>query len=200
VVDLSRGEMGSRGNAEIRHKESLEASKILGLKIRENIGLKDTQIESSLENRLVIAKVIRKYRAKILLVPHSTNLHPDHRAASSLIMDSLFCARLRKFNIPFPPFAPSFVLKYPMHGHTNPSFVVDVTDVFHKKMEAIRCYASQFLMPPPKDFIQFGIRDYMVHVESMCRFYGSMIGVQYGEPLFIDMPIKLQSLSSFLGG
>jgi bacillithiol biosynthesis deacetylase BshB1 len=194
IVDLTQGEMGSRGDTKGRISEAQRAKEILMVDVREILNLGDARIEEKYENRLIIAKIIRKFRPKVVLIPHSKDYHPDHVASASLIENACFDARLRKLELEHPPHSPKLLFYYPMHEYVEPTFVVDVTQEFEKKMEAVKAYESQFLKPPPPDYIPLGVSNYLFHIESRARFYGSLIDVSFGEPLIAKKPIPIQSV------
>jgi N-acetylglucosamine malate deacetylase 1 len=144
VVDLTRGEMGSRGTSEERDKEAQEAASSMGAQFRENLGMPDCGVIDSVKNRKRIASVIRRHRPKLVLAPYWKDRHPDHAATGRLIRNSAVYCTLRKSNDPNPPHKPSSYLYYLLHHFTRPSMVVNISDVYDRKLELLRMHVSQF--------------------------------------------------------
>jgi bacillithiol biosynthesis deacetylase BshB1 len=144
VVDLTRGEMGSRGTSEERDKEAQEAASSMGAQFRENLGMPDCGVIDSVKNRKRIASVIRRHRPKLVLAPYWKDRDPDHAATGRLIRNSAVYCTLRKSNDPNPPHKPSSYLYYLLHHFTRPSMVVNISDVYDRKLELLRMHVSQF--------------------------------------------------------
>jgi bacillithiol biosynthesis deacetylase BshB1 len=196
VVDLTRGEMGSRGTSEERDKEAQDAASSMGAQFRENLGLPDCGITDSVENRKQIASVIRRHRPKVVLAPYWKDRHPDHAATGRLIRNSAVHCTLKKSNDPNPPHKPSAYLYYLLHHFTQPSMVVDISSVYDRKLELLRMHASQFAKTAEGfGVLPLGMNDYLFGLESRDRFFGSLIGAPHGEALVSEVPFKLGSLS-----
>lgn len=196
IVDLTKGEMGSRGTSEERLNEAQESGKLLGASSRENLNLGDTALQDSLEARRLIASVIRKYRPRVVLAPFWEDLHNDHVAAGLMVRNSLIYCSLSKLNDPHPPHKPQKFLYYLLHKYTPPTFIVDISDVFSRKQEAIRSYRSQFSKTAEEyGVLPVGIGDYLFHLESRNRYFGSLANVRYGEPLVAEQPVLIASFS-----
>lgn len=193
VIDLTRGEMGSRGDWKTRQEEAARAAKVLGIDYRECLDLGDNYLDiDPIKKRSSIARMIRRFRPRVVLSPHKEDRHPDHAAAGSLVERACFDARLSRLDLGHPPYAPISILYYPLHEYVEPTFIVDISDVFSKKMEAIKAYKSQFSSPlPTHEYRPIGISDYLFHIESRSRFYGSLIDVEYGEALCSALPLKI---------
>jgi bacillithiol biosynthesis deacetylase BshB1 len=193
IVDLTRGELGTRGTSTRRQKESREAARILGVEIRENLCLPDGNIENSLDNRMKIITILRKYQPTIVLAPPSVARHPDHASGSDLISDACFLAGLRKIDTGQDRFVPRQILYYYEHLFPSvPDMVVDITESFSEKMSAICAYKSQFYHPGkrgPQTYLSR--KEYLEEVEARARFFGSLIGVKYGEPFKVRAPIPV---------
>ena len=149
VVDFTRGEMGSRGTPEIREQEASGASEILGLASRDNLGLPDGDIPNTADARQRLIRLIRRYRPSIVLVNAPEDRHPDHPAAARLATDALFYSGLVKIETedegePQEPWRPAHVLHYMQSIPFEPTFVVDVSEVWERRMEALLAYRSQF--------------------------------------------------------
>jgi N-acetylglucosamine malate deacetylase 1 len=199
IVDLTRGEMGSRGTAEERDKEAEDAASWMGARFRENLGLPDCGVIDSVENRKQIASVIRRWRPKLVLAPYWTDRHPDHAATGYLVRNAAVYCTLRKSSDPNPPHKPSAYLYYLLHHFTPPSMVVDISDVYHRKLELLRMHASQFSKTAEGfGVLPLGMNDYLFGLESRDRFFGSLIGVHHGEAFVSEVPMKLGSISDLL--
>jgi bacillithiol biosynthesis deacetylase BshB1 len=203
IIDLTQGELGTRGSKDIREKEAIKAAGELGVTIRENLKFNDGNIENTLSNRLKVILVIRKYKPDIIFAPYLHDRHPDHMHASLLVREGAFFSGLTKITSILngkhqEPFRPKR-LCYFMQTYTfEPSFVIDITDEFETKMKAIKCYASQFYDPnsrEPETFISD--KKFIEYIEVRAKFYGFQIGVQYGEPFYTEEKIKLNPLSLF---
>src|SRR5687768_10267351 len=146
ILDLTAGERGTEGSAELRGQEAEVAAQILGVAARRNAGLPDAALENTPTTRRLVAGFIRAYRPRVVILPYMTGRHPDHRIATQLAYDACFLAGLAKLDAPGEPHRPHkllYSLTY-REDAVKPSFVVDVTDFIEVKMEAVRCYASQF--------------------------------------------------------
>lgn len=193
VADLTEGEMASRGDPEIREKERDAASGILGLRRRISVGFPDTKIGRSGEQLEVVVELLRELRPATVLAPFRADRHPDHTAASVLVREACFFAGVEKFGSGR-PHRPSSLFYYMIHQPFQPSFVVDVSAVWEKKMDAVKCYESQFgrggdypdtVLNDPR-FIRF--------LESRGIWFGSMTGAEYGEPFCTEGPVALDAL------
>jgi N-acetylglucosamine malate deacetylase 1 len=188
IVDLTNGEMGSRGTPEERKIEADSAARSLGA-TRETLNLPDCGLVDSPENRRLVASVIRRHRPKIVIAPLWEDRHPDHAAAGLIVQNSrLFCV-LKTLDDPNPPHKSGAFLFYPIHKFHQPTFVVDTSRVFENKLELLRIYRSQFAEP---------VNDYLFGLESRDRYYGSLIGARHGEALVSDQPIRLGSPGDLL--
>jgi N-acetylglucosamine malate deacetylase 1 len=199
VVDLTRGEMGSRGTSEERQKEAEAAGARMGARFRENLNLPDCGIIDSVENRKLVASVIRRYRPRLVLAPYWKDRHPDHEAAGRLIRNAAVHCTLRKSDDPNPPHKPSAYLYYLLHHFRQPCMVVDISDVYESKLELLRIHASQFGKTAEGfGVLPLGMSDYLFGLESRDRFFGSLIHVHHGEAFLSEAPLKLGSLNDFL--
>ena len=195
IVDLTRGEMGSRGTTEERDKEAEDAASWMGARFRENLGLPDCGVIDSVDNRKKIASVIRRWRPKLVLAPYWKDRHPDHAATGHLIQNAAVYCTLKKSNDPNPPHKPSAYLYYLLHHFTSPSMVVDISDLYPRKLELLRMHASQFSKTAEGfGVVPLGMNDYLFGLESRDRFFGSLIGVHHGEAFVSEVPLKLGSI------
>lgn len=201
VVDLTKGELGTRGSVEVREKEASEASKILGLTIRENLALPDGFFSNAPEYQKEIIKVVRKYQPEIVLANAIRDRHPDHGKAATLIYDACFLAGLIKIDsldeqgVKQEPWRPKVVYHYIQSQFIEPDFIVDVSGVWDKKMEAIRAFKSQFFDPnsaEPQTYISSP--NFMRMIEARGIELGHAMGVQYGEGFTVRNYIGVNSL------
>lgn len=209
VVDFTRGELGSRGTPEGRLEEAAAAAEILNLATRDNLGLPDGDIANTPANRLKLIRLVRRYRPHIVLANPPTCRHPDHEAAARFATDALFYAGLRKINTeddgaPQEPWRPHHILYYMQTLPFDPTFVVDVTDVWDQRIRALQAFRSQFFNPDyepgadePETFVSNP--DFFQWVEARAREYGYRIGATYGEPfLYRHGPVGVTDLVAVL--
>lgn len=189
IVDMSLGEMGTRGTVDGRKREAAAAAEILGLAARRNLELPDARVGTCPTHRDALIDAIRRYRPDLLLVPHEIARHPDHEATARMARDAAFLAGLEKLESDHPAFRPRKVVFYLTHHRyrePRPSFIVDITSTFDRKIEAVKAHRSQFHDPDstePETFISRP--DFLEEVEAQSRHYGSLIGARYGEPFVV---------------
>jgi bacillithiol biosynthesis deacetylase BshB1 len=198
IVDLTNGEMGSRGTLEQRQVEAASAAELLRA-TREALNLPDCGLVDSPENRRIVARVIRRHRPGLVIAPFWEDRHPDHAAAGLMVRNSqLYCA-LKKLDDPNPPHKPDAFLFYPLHKFERPTFVVDTTNVFQLKLDLLRVHSSQFSKTAEEfGVIAQGIGDYLFGLESRDRYFGSLAGGRFGEALIADQPIRLSGIGDVL--
>jgi N-acetylglucosamine malate deacetylase 1 len=188
ILDLTQGEMGTRGDAATRAAEAERAAKTLGAHVRINAGMRDAYLENNEASRATIVELIRRTRPRVVILPFAVGRHPDHRIASELGRDACYLAGLAKYEPgkggeAHRPYKLLYALAY-REDPVKPTFVVDISDVFETKMQAIRCYASQFdgakaageIHPTGQDLYE------LIRVQS--AHYGSLIRRRYGEPFY----------------
>jgi bacillithiol biosynthesis deacetylase BshB1 len=199
ILDLTQGEMGTRGSAELRAQEAEIARQHMGVHVRENLGLPDAGIRNDDDTRATLVRVIRKLRPRVVIAPAPRGRHPDHRRTTELVRDACFLAGLRKYapgdHEPFRPFKLLHVITY-REDYTKPTFVVDITAQFERKLAAIQVYGSQFdgltqagEVYPNGEPLYDIVRHHAAH-------YGSLIRVQYGEPFFTDETMDVRDVTS----
>ena len=186
ILDLTAGELGTRGTAEIRSAEAERAAGVLGVSVRENLRLADAGIVNDPPTRELLARAIRRFQPRVVIAPALEGRHPDHRVTAQLVRDACFVAGLAKLAPDVPKHRPLKILHCLTYRQdfVRPSFVVDISDVFERKIEAIRCYASQF-----EGVIQAGevypngepLEDIVRHYAA---YYGALIRRRYGEPFY----------------
>jgi N-acetylglucosamine malate deacetylase 1 len=204
ILDLTRGEMGTRGNAESRAREAAEAAKILRVSWREALDIPDGRVENTWENRLKVARVIREQRPQVVILPYWKGRHPDHYTASTLGYEACFLAGLAKLDVAraslsaeqndgdknLPPHRPFKIIYATLYYDVRPTFVVDITELFETRFQALMVYKTQFSdQEAGKDLFpaQAEIR---ARIEAMARFYGLLGGVTYAEP-FLQKEVGL---------
>ncbi len=186
IVDLTEGESGTRGDAATRAREADCAAKCLGVAMRLNARLADAHLHNDEPSRRTLVELIRTTRPRVVILPYPLGRHPDHRVAADLGRDACYLAGLAKYDAlgaPHRPFKVIYALAY-REDPVKPSFVVDISDTFEAKMQAVRCYASQFagaraageIYPTGQDLYE------LIRVQS--AHYGSLIRKPYGEPFF----------------
>jgi bacillithiol biosynthesis deacetylase BshB1 len=186
ILDLTQGEMGSRGSAKLRGEEADKAARVLGVSIRETLALPDAGIVNDPTTREQLARVIRRLRPRIVIAPALEGRHPDHRIAAQLVRDGCFVAGLAKISPDLPKHRPLKILHCLAYRQdfVRPTFVVDVSDTFEQKLESIRCFESQFSgLTQAGEVYPNGepLEDVVRHYGA---YYGTLIRRPYGEPFF----------------
>jgi bacillithiol biosynthesis deacetylase BshB1 len=201
ILDLTQGEMGTRGTAEDRAREAADAAKILGAGWRRALDIPDGRVENTWENRLKVASVIRETRPRVIILPYWKGRHPDHYTASVLGYEACFRAGLSKLNPAapvsaaadapkLPPHRPFKIIYATLYYDVRPSFVVDITQQFEQKFASILAYKSQFSDQEAGKDLFPAHAEIHARVESMARFYGALGGVTYAEP-FVQKEVSL---------
>lgn len=198
IIDLTQGEMGTRGSAALRADEASRAAEVLGCAARETLGLPDAGIENTPSTREKLAIAIRRYRPRVVIAPSLEGRHPDHRIAAQLVRDACFVAGLQKIAPDVPKHRPLKILHCLSYRQdfVRPSFVVDISEDFERKMEAVRCYGSQF-----DEAIQAGevypngepLYDVITHYAA---YYGTLIRTRYGEPFFTTEMMRVDDVAA----
>ena len=196
VLDLTAGESGTRGSAEMRAAEASRAAEILGLAARETLDLPDAGIENTPAVRAQVAKVIRRFAPRIVIAPAPRGRHPDHRVTSELVRDACFVAGLAKIEPSVPKHRPHKVIHVITHRQdfVKPSFVVDISDVFQRKLEAIRCYASQFEGATQAGEVYPTGEPLLDVITHHAAYYGSLIRTRYGEPYWTPETMRVDDV------
>jgi len=202
IIDLTRGEMGTRGNANIRQQETHEASQILGIQHRENLGFKDVFFEHEKEHMLEIVRVIRKYRPEIVLANSTSDRHPDHGRASKLVSDASFYAGLSKIitsdqEISQNHWRPANVYFYVQDYLHKPDFIVDITAYMDQKMDAMLAFKSQFYDPNSTEpDTPISSAAFLEFITARARDLGRISGVDFAEGFLIQRPLEVKDLFS----
>ena len=186
ILDLTQGEMGTRGSAEIRAAEAERAAKVLGVTVRENLELPDANITNELATREKLVRAIRRLRPRVVIAPAIEGRHPDHRVTSQLVRDACFLSGLAKYAPGTEKHRPHKILHCLTYRQdfVRPSFVVDVSEDFEKKLEAVRCYASQFEGATQAGEVYPNGETLEDVIRHHGRYYGTLIRRGYGEPYF----------------
>ena len=187
ILDLTRGETGSRGTPELRAAEAEDAAQILGLAVRRNAGLPDSKLQNTPQARSILAGLLRELRPRVVVTHWLQGRHPDHRAAAHLTYDASYLAGLKNFDAPGDPFRPYKVLHALSFREDpeKPSFVVDVTEQMDRKMEAILAYRSQFgEAVQAGEVFPGGQRTLEDQIRAHAARQGSLIRTAYGEPFW----------------
>ena len=211
ILDLTRGEMGTRGTAEDRAREATEAAKILQVSWREALDIPDGRVENTWENRLKVARVIRQTRPRVVILPYWEGRHPDHYTASKLGYEACFLAGFAKLAIDTAlstqqsafsqatlavasareaPHRPFKIIYATLYHDIRPTFVVDISEQFEARFESLMAYKSQFSNQEAGKDILPAREEIRTRIESMARFYGMMAGVSYAEP-FLQKEVGL---------
>ncbi|MBL8986337.1 MAG: bacillithiol biosynthesis deacetylase BshB1 [Gemmatimonadetes bacterium] len=198
ILDLTAGEMGTRGSAELRAQEAERAAAILGVVERRNAGLPDARIANNDETRRIVVEAIRHFAPRVVILPFPVGRHPDHRLASELGRDACFLAGLARYPAegrPHRPYKVLYSLAY-REDPVKPTFVVDITEQFDRKLAAIRCYASQFDGAQTAGEIFPTGQDLYSLIETQNAHYGSLIRTRYGEPFFTHETVLVDDVVS----
>jgi len=195
VIDLTQGEMGTRGTSEQRAEEAKAAAEILGLTERINLDMGDGYLANTIENRQKLISEIRRLRPSIILAHHWEDLHPDHCAAAGIVKDTMYPVGMVKYRAEGEPFRPNEVLFFMGHFPFDPNLIVDVTDDMETKMKACRCYKSQLYSPESSEReTTIAQPDFLDNIISRARHYGMQILKSYGEPFAVRRPVPVQDL------
>jgi bacillithiol biosynthesis deacetylase BshB1 len=202
ILDLTAGELGTRGSREMRREEAVQAAGLLGVSIRENLGIPDGNIEVNRENLLLLVGRIRSLRPDILLIPYGHDRHPDHEHAHRLCKEAIFYSGLAKIETlsggaPQLPHRPLRFYQFMQWQEFQPSFIVDVSETWERRMSSMRAFKSQFYDPTSADpQTVLSTPDFFDFIETRAKFYGSQIGVRYGEPFRSEKPPGVKDLNA----
>ena len=203
ILDLTQGEMGTRGTAEDRAREAQAAARLLNVSIRHALDIPDGRVENTWENRIKVARVIREQRPHVLILPYWKGRHPDHYTASVLGYEGAFLAGLKKLGSTpgsgeaggeaisqLPPHRPFKIIYASLYDDVRPSFVVDITNQFESRFQALLAYKSQYTDQSAGSGLFPAQQEIRSRMESMASFYGLLAGVKYAEP-FVQKEVGL---------
>jgi N-acetylglucosamine malate deacetylase 1 len=201
ILDLTAGEMGTRGTPEIRAKEAAVASKLLKVRWRGTLGVPDSDVQPSRQHKLRVAAVIRELRPKTVILPYWEARHPDHYHASTLGYEGCFLAGLKQLPIEGEPHRPFKILYGTAFADVRPTFVVDITAQYARRHQAILAFASQFQPSKPPSSKAFKKQQVFLAIDrledqmnQLARHFGEMIGVRYGEPFLQKELLKMDDV------
>ena len=186
ILDLTQGEMGTRGTQEIRAQEAEAARAVIGGRFREGLNLGDSRLTASIENRFALAEKIRLARPKTVILPYWEGRHPDHYTAATLGYEACYAAGLKRLPIEGEPHRPKKILYASMYWEVRPSFLIDISPYFARKIQAINCFASQFagdLRDVTELYPAWG--KLIDRITTQCKYFGHLIGVNYAEPFVV---------------
>ena len=196
ILDLTAGEMGTRGTPETRAKEAAAAAKILKVKYRGTLGVPDSDVIASRQHKLRLASAIRELRPRTVIIPYWEARHPDHYNASTLCYEGCFLAGLKQLPVDGEPFRPHKILYSTAFASVRPTFVVDITAQFQQRHKAILAFSSQFgpRSGSRKSKVFLAIDRLEDEMNQLARHYGEMIGVRYGEPFLQKEMMKVNDV------
>jgi bacillithiol biosynthesis deacetylase BshB1 len=190
ILDLTRGEAGSRGTAEEREREAAEAAKLLGVGWRTALDLPDGAVENTLENRIKIARVLRDVRPRVVILPYWQARHPDHAITATLGYEACFLAGLKKIETGMPPHRPFKIVYASLYADVRPSFVVDITPFIEQRHAALMAYKSQYANQAAGGGLFVPEEEIRERTFAEARHYGLLAGVKFGEP-FVQKEVGL---------
>lgn len=190
ILDLTRGEAGTRGSAEDRAAEAAEAARILGVAWREALDIPDGRVENTWENRLKIVEVLRRVRPRVVILPYWTGRHPDHYTTSTLGYEACFLAGLAKIDTGTAPHRPFKIIYASLYADVRPSFVVDITDFIEDRHRALMAYKSQYANQSAGSGLFVPEEEIRERTFAEARHFGTLAGVRYAEP-FVQKEVGL---------
>ncbi|MFZ1728936.1 MAG: bacillithiol biosynthesis deacetylase BshB1 [Bacteroidota bacterium] len=201
VIDLTRGELSTRGTPESRVAETAEATRILGLDHRGNLGIPDGDVANTAENRLAVVRQLRHWRPSTVLLPWHADRHPDHEHASAVVREALFASGLQRIEscgedgMPQDPYRPAHAYYYMLSEDFTPAFIVDITSVFDAKLEAIRAYRTQFFTGEQSDEPETYIStpEFLQSLIGRSQRLGFQVGGKYGEGFYPLQPMRFDA-------
>lgn len=204
IIDLTQGELGTRGTAETRKTEAADAGNILGVEVRENLGMADGFFQNDEIHQRKIITALRTYQPEIILCNAPEDRHPDHGRSSKLVADAAFLSGLKKIQTSLngkdqDAWRPKYVFRYIQDRMLQPDFVIDITDVFEKKIEAIKAYKTQFFnnaTDGPETYIS--TPDFLDSVIYRHKWFGKMIGVKYAEGFISEKMVGLKNFDAII--
>lgn len=194
IIDLTAGDMGTRGTPELRITESEEAAKKLRVKHRENLRMPDARLENSLAGRVTIASRIRELRPRVVILPYWEARHPDHYRATEMCYEACFLAGLRKIDQYTEPHRPQKILYASSYANVTPSFVVDISSQLERRMESLLCYRSQYGATTEGGALFPDEAEIRERLTSVARYYGNLIGCRYGEPFVVKETMRVDDV------
>jgi bacillithiol biosynthesis deacetylase BshB1 len=195
ILDLTQGELGTRGTAEIRANEAAAAAKVIGARFRTRLNFGDSRLTNSIENRMALAEAVRQARPRTVILPYWEGRHPDHYTASVLGYEACYVAGLKQLPVEGEPHRPKKILYASMYWEVKPSFLVDVSPYFSRKLEAINCFASQFsgdLRDITELYPAWG--RLIDRITTQCKYFGHLMGADYAEPFIVKEAMAVDDI------
>ncbi|HEY6489599.1 MAG: bacillithiol biosynthesis deacetylase BshB1 [Terracidiphilus sp.] len=190
ILDLTRGEAGTRGTAEERGQEAAEAARLLGVAWRDALDLRDGAVENTLENRIKIARVVRRLRPRVVILPYGQARHPDHAIVATLGYEACFLAGIQKIETGAEPYRPFKIVYASLYADVRPSFVVDITPFIEQRHAALMAYKSQYANQAAGSGLFVPEEEIRERIFAEARHYGLLAGVKFGEP-FVQKEVGL---------
>ena len=199
IIDLTRGELGTRGNKKTRDQETHDANKILGVQIRENMNFKDGFFKDDESHKLLLIKKIREYRPDIVITNAPEDRHPDHGRSSSITTDACFLSGLDKIDTNQDAWRPRHIYYYIQYNHIDPDFIIDISDQIEKKEKAVLCYKSQFHNPnsDEKETI-ISSKEFLESIRYRAKDLGRQSNCQFAEGFISNQSLKVYSFKSLI--
>jgi bacillithiol biosynthesis deacetylase BshB1 len=194
IIDLTAGDMGTRGSPELRVAESEIAARILKVSHRENLHFPDARLENSMAGRMTLAHRIRELRPRTVILPYWEGRHPDHYRASEIGYEACFLAGLKKIDQYTEPHRAHKIIYSSIYANVTPSFVVDITQYFDRRMESLLAYRSQYGESTDGETLFPDEPEIRERLAAMARFYGNLIGVRYGEPYVVKETVRVDDV------
>lgn len=201
IIELTRGELGTRGTPQVRRREARNAARILGARFREHLDFGDGGMRTGRDEELQIIEIIRHCRPKLVFSMWPDDRHPDHIRTGRLVTEASFYSGLRQLETGLPAHRPQATIYYPQNYLVTPSFVVDVTKTWKTKMRAVAAFKSQFHNPKSKEPLTFiSDKKFIEMIEARGRHFGALIGAEYGEAFMTKQPPKIDDLIAAYSG
>ena len=199
IIDLTNGELGTRGTSLTRNSETKKATKVLGVHIRENMDFKDGFFENNESNRIDLIKKIRKYQPEIVITNAPSDRHPDHGRASNLTLDSCFLSGLEKIDTSQKVWRPKHIYHYIQFNNILPDFVVDISNEMDKKIESVLCYKTQFYNPNSDESETIiSSKDFLESIKYRAKDLGRQSNCKYAEGFITNQNLKVNSLTDLI--
>ena len=199
VLDLTAGDMGTRGTPEQRLEEAAEAAQLMLVSRRENLRFPDARLENTISARMTLAVKIREMKPRVVILPYWEGRHPDHYRAAELGYEACFLAGLKKLDEYSEPHRPYKILYSSIYANVTPSFVVDISAQFERRMAALLSYRSQYSAAPEGGEIFPQEQEIRERLGAVARFYGNLVGVKYGEPFVVKETMLVEDVIA-MGG
>jgi N-acetylglucosamine malate deacetylase 1 len=200
IVDLTAGEMGSNGTPEIRRREALRAAEIMGMEVRDCLGLPDARLQVDDESLRKVIEIIRKYKPKVVVAPYHQDRHPDHMRASQLVREAAHLSGLWKYPAAGDQHRPPVIAQYFLAVFDKPTAIIDISDVYERKIGALCAHESQFGIREDTDWKTL-VNDpaFIRMIQTRDQFVGAQIQVLYGEGIYLEDTLSLDDIMSLKG-